>query len=197
MQVALRFGIVFVPLALLFGWAHQADLFGYDERVRATANTVLERMAPLTVIESDDDGLWRFALVNVFGVPEGFLRVPVQYRFLGIAILPALLLATPTGVPRWTGAPHSFRERAQHGTMQLALRLLLAAVGVLLLWVVDTASTVGWIHAANCARFHPREFFCPSAMWSLTRAGAIYPVILWGLLSRPGRRVPDATTRAT
>jgi len=104
MQVALRFGIVFVPLVLLFGWAHQADLFGYDERVRATTNTVLARMEPLAVIEDDKDDLWRFSLVNVFGVPEGFLRVPVQYRFLGIAILPALLLATPTGVPRWTGA---------------------------------------------------------------------------------------------
>ena len=95
MQVALRFGIVFVPLVLLFGWAHQAALFGYDERVRATTNSVLARMEPLAVIEEDKDDLWRFSLVNVFGVPEGFLRVPVQYRFLGIAMLPALLLATP------------------------------------------------------------------------------------------------------
>ena len=194
---ALHFGIVFVPLLLLFGWVYQADLIDYDERVRAAANLVLEGRAPLAVIESGQDRLWLFSLVNMFGVPESFLRVEMQYRFFGIALLPALLLATPVRAPRWKRVPESVHGRLNSGTFQLPLRLLVATGGVLLLWVVHVTSSVGWVHAANCARFHPREFFCPALMGLLTHANAVYPVILWGLLTWPSWLVRRATARAT
>ncbi len=97
----LIFGLEFVPLFLAFMWLYLLILPYYQPVAIGTANAVTERMSPATRLE----GYGKVKMKSFVFTPEDgnqFMRswntTAGHLIFLSLALVPALLLATPAPI---------------------------------------------------------------------------------------------------
>ncbi len=157
---AVQFAVLFVALLIVY-WAIMP---AYQPVVLGSANFVLDRMEPPTRMEIDA-GEWR-----AFDMDRNLKRIFMYWEpwvphliFLSIALLPALLLATPAPYKR---------------------RLQMLAIGVLPLFLLHVLAII-WIVRGNYVLMYvnPDSFL---ARWTLKLAymsGQAFAVALWALLS--------------
>ena len=98
----LFFALQFLPLFLVFMWIYMQVMPYYQPVALGTANAVTERMSPSTRIEASPSLRMKS---YVFTPEKGrrFLRswgkTSVHLVFLSLALVPALMLATPAPIP--------------------------------------------------------------------------------------------------
>lgn len=164
----LKFAALFVPLFASSIAVYIQVLPSYERLVLATANPALALFAPPSRLERPTDGGWvAYAAepVATAGSARQLAAWPEFTRhlvFLSLALLPALLLATP--------APWRIRP-------------LLVAGGLVLLWIVHALTLVVLVRGKLCLIGHPGSFAC---LWMLRLAlasGQISAAVLWGLLT--------------
>ena len=98
----LFFGLQFLPLFLVFIWLYLLVMPFYQPVAVGTANAVTERMSPSTRIETTP----ALRMKSYVFTPEKgkrFLKswgkISVNLVFLSLALVPALMLATPAPIP--------------------------------------------------------------------------------------------------
>jgi len=161
----LFFGAAFLPLFAVFLWLYPRILPGYQQVVVATANPVLGALAPPFEIAVDVEGGWIASLRMPGGAKQPFYGAAASDRhllYLNLALLPALLLATPV----------SLRHR---------LRLLV--LGGLLMFLLHVAAEIGLVRAYVCLDLDPGAFFCAWLREHLQIAGQLFAVLLWAGLT--------------
>jgi hypothetical protein len=123
----LRFGLAFLLLFPLCLWLYAGVAAHYRAGVLRAVNLVLERREPPVRIAEGDDGVWRTSTrpwgelpveLPLYQVEPGSLHL----LFVNLALLPALLLATPVSLGR---------------------RLRLLALGLGLAYVCHVATVLG------------------------------------------------------
>jgi len=161
----LIFVLQFVPMFLLSFVLYFVVLPVYGPIVLSTANFVTERMNPSTEIERLESGVW----MGYSFTPEqgrrglrGWTPSTVHLMLLSLALLPALLLATP--------APYLTR-----------LRLL--AIGVPLVFLSHVAWAIVLSRAVLCLRQAPGTFYCLWALRATYASGQFTAAALWVLLT--------------
>jgi hypothetical protein len=161
----LLFGVQFLPIFAVCVWLYPRVLPVYQRLVVATVNVGLERLEPPMRMERTDDGGWQTYERAPDGTETKYWYRPGLYlnlMFLGIALLPALVLATP--IP------------------PLA-RLKLAGLGMVLLLLCYLPASFGLVLAVRCLARDPAAAPC---LWGRTVAnvwGQLISVVLWGLLT--------------
>lgn len=178
LRKVLTFGLQFLPFFALFVWIYLLVLPVYQPVVLGVANAVTERLDPRTHIELTDKDGWQ--LYRVY--PHGAKRKVKHWTdavppliFLSLAMLPALLLATP---------------------IPFTKRLRLAGLGLLLLFPIHVFSIIGVMRGVLCLHAEKGTFHC---LWLLRisyTSGQLFSAVLWGLLTwrywLPGPQKPPS-----
>lgn len=130
------------------------------------ANAVTRQLSPPTwLVEEEGEAGWRGMMRDRAGAERsfsswaGFVR---HFLFLGLAFVPALLLATP--------AP-------------LHVRLELLALGLLLLFGTEVLSLVGLMRGKLCLVESPGRFTCLWLLRIVYASGQILGLAVWALLA--------------
>ncbi len=164
----LKFAASFVPLFAFSIVVYIQVLPSYERLVLATANRVLALFTPPTSLERPPDSGWVAYVAAAAATPNSPRRLTAwpeftrHLVFLSLALLPALLLATPAP---WRTRP------------------LLVAFGLVLLWIVHAMTLVVLVRGKLCLLGNPGSFAC---LWMLRLAlasGQISAAVLWGLLT--------------
>jgi hypothetical protein len=169
MSAALRrlllFGLQFVPLFLLFLGLYVKLLPRYEPLVRGAANAITGRMTPPTQLQLEPPGGWRYTVFT----PEQGLQGRMRWGhdtphkiLISLALLPALLLATPAPV---------------------TTRLRLVALGLPLLFGVHVLSVVGLMRGTEHLRNAPGTFYWLWILRGVYASGQLFAAALWLLLS--------------
>lgn len=161
----LLFGLQFLPLFLLCLWLYSKALPSYQTAVFGVANAVTERMSPPTRIEAVPDAGWWAYRMTPAGDKErvgGWADFVAHLVFLSLALLPALLLATP--------APWLDRIR-------------LLGIGLLLLFCVHVVSIIGLVRETQCLVVKPGTFHCLWLLRLVYSSGQVFGAVLWALLT--------------
>lgn len=154
-----------IPLFAVFMLAYRPIAPFYQHAVLAGANAVAERLPPPLRIEVLPEGGWQYFEVRGAGWMRPQIRwdaMTPHYFLLGLAILPALLLATP--------APWR-------------MRLKLLGIGLILLYVAQVIAVVGLIRATHCLRIAPGTRHCLLTLRVVYTSGQISAAAIWALLS--------------
>lgn len=165
LRKALTFGAQFLPLFVLFIWVFLKVLPSYQSLVLGTANVVTERLSPATRMEIREGGGWQLNEVAPHGAERKLKRWSTDVApliFLSLAMLPALILATPA-------------------TMLQRLRTL--AIGIPLLYLIHVLSVIGVMRGVLCQDVTPGKFHC---LWILRvshASGQLAGAALWALLT--------------
>ena len=165
LRTALLFGAQFVPIFLVLLWLYPRVLPHYQVLPVGVANFVMQGLSTPTRIEVTEAGGWQSYFPNGQGGEQNFWSFEefvIHLVYLNLALLPALVLATP--VP--------WRER---------LRMLgLALLGLVL---VHALTLVILVRAYLGLYLDPGNFF---DLWLLRVAytsGQIFAAVLWALLT--------------
>jgi len=136
----------------------------YQPATLAVANVVMAKMDPPTSIGIGRDGGWR-----AFDESGGYRRVVSRWRswqkhlhYLSIALLPALILATPAPWPT---------------------RLKLLAIAIPLLFLVHSLTIVGVVRAQYCYMIDRKDFWCIWVLRAVNTSGQLFAAALWALLT--------------
>jgi hypothetical protein len=162
---ALLFGLAFLPLFALCLWLYPYLVPAYKSAIVPVVNVGLGFFEPPLRMEVTEDGGWQTYQLEADGSETKYWYRPGKYlnlMFLGLALAPALLLATPVDPLR---------------------RLRLFALGMLLLFLLYLPATFGLVWSVRCLAAAPDATLC---MWTKTVAnifGQLVSVALWGLLT--------------
>jgi len=156
------FGLQFLPFFAVFLWLYPKVVPGYQWVVVKFANTVLDSLNPSMSIHINEQGGWDFTLAGPAGrgFDAGIGNLTLAY--LNLALLPALLLATPV---KW-------RQR---------LRML--GWGGLLLFVLHGLAAVVIVRVTLCLHYDRENVFCKSLLVLFATGGQVFGVALWALLT--------------
>ena len=130
-----------------------------------TANLVLQQLTPSTRLERLPAGGWQLWVAADAGGETAVAHwapFVVHLLFLNLALVPALLLATP--------AP--FRD---------SLRRLGWAIP--LLWLVQTLSLIALARGQLCLSSAPGSFLCLWLLRLVYASGQLSAAVIWALLS--------------
>ena len=169
MQPRLRRSVVFaetfVHLFLVLLWLYPKALPVYQRTTTGAANPVLRAMGPPYEIALDAEGNWIASRVMDDGTREPHYRAAASDRhllYLNLALLPALLLATP---------------------IDLVSRLRLLGWGVVLLFAFHVAMEISLLRVARCLDLDPGNRLCAWVWANLRIAGQSFAVLQWSLLT--------------
>ncbi len=160
-----RFALQLLPLFILFAWAYPKVLPYYQPLVLGAANAITTELSPSTRIETGRAGGWSSYVSDSAGREqrvsswEGF--VP-HLIYLGLAFLPALLLATPAPIPE---------------------RLRLLGVGLLLLYGVHVVAIAVLVRADYCLSAAPGTFSCLWLLRLVYASGQLSGAVIWAALT--------------
>lgn len=161
----LLFVLQFIPIFALCLWLYPHVLPVVQRVVVAGIDVGLHQVDPEMRIELTDDHGWQTYQINPDGSEFKYWYRPGKYlnlMFLGVALLPALLLATP---------------------VKLLDRLRLTGVGMLLLVLAYIPAGYTLVLSMRCLYNDPESGFC---MWTKTTGnifGQLISVAIWALLS--------------
>jgi len=176
-----RFALLFVPLFAACLWLYVQVLPRYEAAVIGLANAATARLAHPTRIEVRPDGQWQSW---VFTPEQGrhplelWPRSTAYLITLSLAVLPALILATP--IPAGT-------------------RWRLVALGLAAIFAVHVACTIGLMRGALCLRERPGSFACLCLLRLVYTSGQLLGAAVWAILtwkywlpgSAPAPAAPD------
>jgi hypothetical protein len=161
---ALVFGVSFLPLFAVALWLYPRVLPSWERAVLLLSGPALARFSPPLSVELDDAG----GMTAYVHQPDG-ARKPLfthTYQpyviFLSLALLPALLAATP---------------------LSLAGRLRLVLIGIALLYVVHVVTVIAVFHVSICLVRTPGHTGCTWLRGILLTSGQITGFAGWGLLT--------------
>lgn len=161
---ALRFALLLTPLFVGFLALYPWVIRAYHPAVIGAANLILSRMDPPLRIEIEKSGQWL-----ALDIDRGYTRYFWGWQawvkhlyFLSVALLPALLLATP--------AP-------------LAQRLRLLAIAIPLQFGVHVLAIAGMMRAQYCIVLDPSDLFCHVELRIFHTSGQLFGAALWALLT--------------
>jgi hypothetical protein len=162
----LLFAVQFVPLFAVFLWLYTLVYPAYEHAVLGTATSIMQLYDPPTRIAARPVGGWRADVVPRDGSRRQLLLERDEFVahlfLLSLALLPALLLATP--------AP-------------LYDRLRMLGWGMALLFFTQALSIVGLVRGTYCLRQHPGTFLCLVLLRLAYTSGQIMGAVLWALLT--------------
>jgi hypothetical protein len=158
----LGFIMQFLAFFASFLLLYPALLPMYNGLALSLANVVLARSSPPTYIQVSDDNSWVVYRLPgrrpLFTLEGDYLNLIM----LNLALLPALLLATP--VP--------FQKR-----------LKLLGWGMILLLGIHALSAITLTHAEICLHYDPDNLGCNVAEGVFGTGGQLFAVALWVLLT--------------
>lgn len=137
-------------------------LFLYNGLALSLANTVLAHSSPPIYVQVAPDNSWQ---VHRLPGKRLFFTVEGDYLsliYLNLALLPALLLATP--VP--------FQQRMK-----------LLGWGMALLLGVHALSAIALVYAEICVHYNPNNLGCSLVEGLVGTGGQLFAVALWALLT--------------
>jgi hypothetical protein len=162
---ALSFALQFVPLFVVTLLAYTFIVPGYQKLVLGTSNAITEQLSPRMRIDVKDDGGWQLFVRSDRGRPKPRTQwdafVP-HLVLLGLAVLPALLLATPVPIPT---------------------RLKMLGIALPLLFLTQVASVTLLVWGTQCLREAPGTFYCLWILRVVYTSGQISAAVLWALLT--------------
>lgn len=170
---ALHFAILFP----LFLWLYGRALPSYQELVVGLANPVLGSLSPGMHLALEPDGGWKASLLSPTGEATplyGMHPDALDVLYLNLALVPALLLATP---------------------LPPAARLRLLAVGLLLLVGFHVLTVTGLVRTWWCLHLDPQRFLCQWIRGGLKVSGQLFGILEWALLTW-GTWLPAAPSAA-
>lgn len=160
---ALAFGLTFLPVFLVLFWLYPRILPAYERAVLHLVNPWLGAGTPPLFVEAQRDGALE---VYVGAATERQPLTTGPYRpdavFVSLALLPALLLATP---------------------VRLAVRARLMLLAVPLLYAVHVVVLVALLRAKLCLALEPEHLTCTWTLVLTLTSGQTGAVALWALLS--------------
>ena len=133
--------------------------------VRPAVNVGLGWLDPPMRMEVMEDGGWRAFQILEGGEERFYWSRPGHYldlTFLGLALLPALLLATPVSPLH---------------------RLRIFGIGMVLLLVAYVPAGFGLVWAVKCLHETPGNNVCHSVKTVVNVYGQLMSMVLWGLLT--------------
>jgi hypothetical protein len=161
------FGLLVIPVFLVFLGLYLWIWPTYNELVTDTANLVTKRMSPPTYLEKRRSwgGGWKgFAFTDTEG--QVFIRAwtnpTAHLMYLSMVILPALLLATP--------AP-------------IKTRFKLLAIAIPLLFASHVVSVVLLMRTTFCLKYTPGTFACLWALRFAYSSGQFFAGIFWLMMT--------------
>lgn len=160
------FGLTFLPLLLVSLFVYPRVLPAYQGVVLGSANHLLAMLSPVAVIRTEPDGCWAINASH----PEIGQTWSIQMDspklnllvFLSLAVLPALLAATP---------------------VRTVKRLRLVGYGLVLLFILHVLSVSGSAYAMGCFCSDPNRPLCRNMLGVLTSGGLGFAVAIWGTLA--------------
>lgn len=161
----LAFGLGFVPAFLILLLLYLEVLPWYRTVPEGLANSLLGQTSPPSRIEPLPGGGWQAFVEAGTKQQRAFVQwqpFVVHLLFLNLALVPALLLATPVPIP----------ER---------LRLLAWAIPLLL--AVQTLSLIALVRGQLCLVSSPGSFPCLWLLRSVYASGQLSAAALWALLT--------------
>lgn len=158
----LFFGLHFLPLLVLLLCLYPWIVEPYKRVVVGVANPVLTSLEPPMHIRVNPEGGWDFYLDRPEGKDFDAGVGDLTLAFLNIALLPALLLATPRSV----------RER---------LRILV--LGVVLLFGLHVVLAIAIVRITLCLHYDRGSMLCNWLLILFATGGQVFGVVLWALLT--------------
>ena len=161
----LLFAVQFIPLFVVCLWLYPRVLPLYQAMVIPMVNVGLERFEPPMRMEVMKDGGWRAFERAEDGTETFYWSRPGKYlhlTYLGLALLPALLLATPVALWR---------------------RLRLFGLGMLLLLLLYVPAALGLVWSVRCLYQTPGNTVCMTIKTVVNVYGQLMSLVLWGLLT--------------
>lgn len=161
----LLFGAQFLPLFAVFLWVYPHALPLYQRAVVGLADVAVHRLDPPMRMELTEDGGWRYFRIAPDGTESFYFYRPgknLNLTLLSLALLPALLLATPVGFRR---------------------RLWMLGLGLLLLLVLHVLAALGLVVSIRCLVSTPDSAVCKWLKTVINTHGQLMSVVIWGLLS--------------
>lgn len=161
----LLFIVQFIPIFALSLWLYPRVLPAVQWVVVPAVDIGLHQLDPPMRMELTDDGGWQTYQINPDGSEFRYWYRPGLYlnlMFLGVALLPALLLATP---------------------VKLTDRLRLTGIGIVLLVLLYIPAGYMLVLSVRCLVNDPGSALC---MWTKTTAniyGQLISIAVWALLS--------------
>ena len=159
------FALRFVPTFLILVGAYLLLLPWYRSLPEAVANSVMEHFDPATRIDSLATGGWQAYRQSSSGDERAFISwqpFVVHLLFLNLALLPALVFATPLPMHR---------------------RLRLVAWSVPLLLLVQVLALTGLVRGQLCLQGLPDSFLCLWLLRLVYASGQLSSAALWALLT--------------
>jgi hypothetical protein len=159
-----RFVLALIPLLVLSLALYRMVLRVYPPVVHKVANLVTERLSPPSRIVFDRGGYWRAYSIR----PDGTHRRLHEWGrnlhtiYISLVTLPALLLATPTG---------------------LVARFRLLGIGLALLAAVHVLAVIGLMRGFVCLDRTQGAFICNWLLRAVYTSGQVVPFVLWILLT--------------
>lgn len=159
-----RFALLFVPLFVGFLLIYPFVMKVYHPAALGVANFIMEHMDPVTRLRVNDWGGWS-ALFVENGYPVkicDWLMWQRHLHFLSLALLPALILATPAPWPA---------------------RFRMLAIAIPLLFIVHSLTLVGVVRTQFCSMLDPFNFGCRWLRRVVNTSGQLFGTALWVLLT--------------
>ncbi len=171
----LQFAGVFLVSFLALLWLYPKVLPFWEPMPIGLANNLMRGQSPPTVIEAVPTGGWQSYILRG-GAREEFYSWQEFVKhlvYLNLALLPALLLATPVG----------WRKR-----------LMLLGIGLAALVVVHALSLVTLVRGYICLQSDADSFWCNFLLRGAYASGQITAALLWAALTwkhwLPASKVP-------
>ena len=163
-RTVLRFTLLFIPLFVGFLLLYPVVMKAYHPAVLSVANVIMGQFDPPTEMQINDWGGWR-ALVIEGGYPVSFTQWmwwQIHLHFLSLALVPALILATPAPWPA---------------------RFRMLAIAIPVLFLVHVLTVVGIVRSQYCALLDPLNFGCRWLRRVVNTSGQLFGAGLWVVLT--------------
>jgi hypothetical protein len=154
------FLVLFTVSLVIYPWLLKV----YQPATLGVANVIMARMDPPTSIVIGKNGGWQ-ALDTSGGYTRGISRWrswQKHLHYLSLALLPALILATPAPWPT---------------------RFKLLAIAMPLLFIVHSVTIVGVVRAQYCYLVDRNNFWCIWLLRAVNTSGQLFGAGLWALLT--------------
>ncbi|MBW2396465.1 MAG: tetratricopeptide repeat protein [Deltaproteobacteria bacterium] len=165
MRRILRFALVFLPAFVVCLWLYPRVQPVYQKAVVAVVDVGLHRLEPPMRIEIIEHGGWATYTLHSDGTESFYWSRPgenLTLFFVGLAFLPALLIATPVSLRRRAG---------------------LLGVGLLLLYALQVVAGLGLVLSIRCLAEDPGSMVCQWGKTVGNTFGQVAAFVIWGLLT--------------
>ena len=161
----LFFGLQFIPLFVVFVFIYLAVFPFYAPIAVETANAVTQRLSPPTHLKISGNGDWQAFIFNPrVGIKpmRGWGSATSHLILLSLALLPALLLASPGPI---------------------LTRFKLLGIALPLMFLAHVFSIVGLTRGVQCLSESPGTFLCLWMLRLVYSSGQFLAAVLWVLLT--------------